>query len=72
MWRFIYGKLITLAVCAVVVSFVPSANAAPILIGIGEDVTGYNADAGRAERDASILCTEEWNAKGGINGQKTI
>lgn len=45
-------------------------SASPILVGITEDVTGWNADAGRGERDSAILCIEEWNAKGGINGQK--
>lgn len=41
----------------------------PILIGIAQDVTGFNADAGRAIRDAAILKIEEWNAKGGVNGR---
>jgi branched-chain amino acid transport system substrate-binding protein len=48
----------------------PSEAAPPILIGIVDDVTGFNADGGRAERDGAILCIEEWNAKGGINGRK--
>lgn len=70
MWRKIYIKLFFLVVCGVVVSFVPSANAAQILVGIVEDVTGFNADGGRAQRDGAILCIEEWNKKGGISGQK--
>ena len=58
---------------ALVIGFVastPVAAATPILVGIVEDVTGYNADAGRAERDAAILCIDEWNEKGGINGHR--
>lgn len=58
---------------SLIMSFFATAQAAgdsPIKIGITEDVSGYNADGGRAERDAGILCIEEWNKKGGINGQK--
>lgn len=52
------------------VSLTPVQAASPILVGIVQDVSGYNADAGRAARDAGILCVEEWNEKGGINGRK--
>ena len=50
----------------------PAKDKTPVLIGISHDVTGYNADAGRAERDAAILAIEEWNAKGGVNGGREI
>lgn len=41
-----------------------------IVIGITEDASGFNADAGKASRDGAILAIEEWNAKGGIKGTK--
>jgi ABC-type branched-subunit amino acid transport system substrate-binding protein len=74
MCRKVYIKLYILAAMVILllgfVSSTPSSAAPPILIGIVEDVTGYNADAGRAERDAAIMCIDEWNEKGGIKGQK--
>jgi branched-chain amino acid transport system substrate-binding protein len=73
MWRRIHLKNFIMLACIFLASFLTSAPAtatSPVAIGIVEDVTGYNADAGRAERDAAILCIEEWNAKGGINGRK--
>lgn len=73
MSRFRFMKFCILAIGLLVVGHVlstPAVAASPISIGIVEDVTGYNADAGRAERDGAILCIEEWNARGGINGRK--
>ncbi|MGA2464854.1 MAG: ABC transporter substrate-binding protein [Thermodesulfobacteriota bacterium] len=73
MWRVNYMKICFLFVGALVAGFIASTPAAavpPILVGIVEDVTGYFADGGRAERDAAIMCIEEWNEKGGINGRK--
>ena len=46
------------------------ADSKSILVGITQDVTGINADAGRAERDAILMAIEEWNEKGGIRGHK--
>ncbi len=51
----------------------PTATSTPakkILIGITEDASAFNADAGKAQRDAATLAIEEWNAKGGIKGTK--
>lgn len=48
----------------------PKKKKKPILIGISEDITGFNADAGRAERDAIIMAIKEWNKRGGIDGRK--
>jgi len=41
-----------------------------IVLGISSDITGITANEGRAEKDACILAIEEWNKRGGINGQK--
>jgi ABC-type branched-subunit amino acid transport system substrate-binding protein len=47
-----------------------AADEKAILIGISQDMTGYNADLGRAERDGIIMAIEEWNEKGGVRGRK--
>lgn len=52
------------------VASTPVAAAPPILVGIIQDVTGSNAEGGRTLRDTAIMCIEEWNEKGGINGRK--
>jgi len=46
------------------------AHAKPIIIGISQDITGIMAAEGRTHTDACLLAIEEWNAKGGIKGQK--
>jgi branched-chain amino acid transport system substrate-binding protein len=48
----------------------PVVAADRILIGITQDITGVMAPEGRAQSDGYILAIEEWNKKGGINGQK--
>ena len=73
MERLMCSRYLILIGSLIFLSFGQSAIAAtahPITIGIVEDVTGYNAEAGRAERDAAIMCIENWNSKGGIKGQK--
>ena len=72
MKRVIYFQLCFLFIGVLFAGVIVPTQAAapPILVGITEDVSGYNADAGRAQRDAVIMCIEEWNEKGGINGRK--
>lgn len=72
MWTRTVLRFCILEIAVLLIGFTLYAppSSAKILVGIVEDVTGYNADAGRAERDAGILCIEEWNQKGGIDGQK--
>ena len=41
-----------------------------ILIGINQDITGIMAAEGRTHTDSAMMAVDEWNAKGGINGQK--
>jgi branched-chain amino acid transport system substrate-binding protein len=48
----------------------PVAAADRILLGISQDITGVMAPEGRSQSDGYILAVEEWNKKGGINGQK--
>ena len=47
-----------------------SSDAKDILIGLSQDITGIMAAEGRTHTDASLMAIEEWNAKGGIKGQK--
>jgi hypothetical protein len=49
-----------------------SSDAKDILIGLSQDITGIMAAEGRTHTDASLMAIEEWNAKGGIKGQKMI
>lgn len=66
-------KVIYVALCALIIG-APVAGwsqaKTPILVGICHDVSGFSADSGRAERDGAILCIEEWNEKGGIDGRE--
>jgi branched-chain amino acid transport system substrate-binding protein len=48
----------------------PTGASQRILIGISHDITGIMAPEGRSQSDGYILAIEEWNKKGGINGQK--
>ena len=49
---------------------IPSSEAKGILFGINHDITGVMAPVGRTERDSCLMAIDEWNAKGGIKGQK--
>jgi branched-chain amino acid transport system substrate-binding protein len=48
----------------------PAMAAERIFIGISHDITGVMAPEGRSQKDGFILAVEEWNKRGGINGQK--
>ena len=66
-----WKKWMVLLMVCVGLYFIPaSPEAKEILIGINTDVTGVMAPVGRTESDCALWAIEEWNAKGGIKGQK--
>jgi len=71
MKKVFYFILPLLLIGALVAGYAKDVDAGdPITIGICDDVSGFSADSGRAERDGGILCIEEWNKRGGIKGSK--
>jgi branched-chain amino acid transport system substrate-binding protein len=45
-------------------------QAAPIKLAILAPLSGVAPTYGTSHRDAALIAIEEWNAKGGVNGQK--